>query len=221
MPLVGHILTALAAYLLGSIPTGFLVGKARGADIRTIGSGNIGATNVVRYFGMASGVLVLMADVLKGWLAVAVMAHLFWSWFVPAQDLVSQERLEMIAGIAAVLGHNFTPWLGFKGGKGIATSAGVLLALVPLSLLIIFAVWIVVFATSRYVSLASICASLALPLATWLTGRTLTLIGVTSAMTGLAVFKHWSNIQRLLSGTENRFGSSHTNSQPAGSGSKS
>ena len=221
MPLVVHILTALVAYLLGSIPTGFLVGKARGTDIRTIGSGNIGATNVVRYFGMASGVLVLMADALKGWLAVALMAHLFWSWFVPAEDLVSQERLEMIAGFAAVLGHNFTPWLGFKGGKGIATSAGVLLALVPLSLLIIFAVWIVVFATSRYVSLASICASLALPLATWLTGRNVALIAVTSAMTGLAVFKHRSNIQRLLSGTENRFGSSNPNSQPAGSGSKS
>lgn len=220
MPIVGYILTALIGYLLGSIPTGFLVAKARGMDIRMIGSGNIGATNVVRQFGVGSGVFVLLADACKGWLAVAVMAHLFWSWFEPAADLVSKERLEIVAGIAAILGHNFTCWLSFKGGKGIATSAGVLLGLVPLSLLIIFCVWVIVFAATRYVSLASICASLALPFATWLTGRSATMITVTSAMTILAVFKHSSNIQRLIKGTENRFGSNKTTSQPAESGSK-
>jgi len=217
---VGHILTALVSYLLGSVPTGFLIAKARGLDIRTTGSGNIGATNVVRQFGIGSGMIVLLADVLKGWLAVAVVAHLFWNWFEPGSDSATQERFEIIAGIAAVLGHNFTCWLNFKGGKGIATSAGVLLALVPLSLLIIFCVWVVVFAASRYVSLASICASLALPFATWLTGQSTTLIAVTSAMSALAVFKHKSNIERLIKGTESRFGSIKTTPQPAQSGSK-
>jgi glycerol-3-phosphate acyltransferase PlsY len=217
---VGHILTALVSYLLGSVPTGFLIAKARGLDIRTTGSGNIGATNVVRQFGIGSGMIVLLADVFKGWLAVAVVAHLFWNWFEPGSGSATQERFEIIAGIAAVLGHNFTCWLNFKGGKGIATSAGVLLALVPLSLLIIFCVWVVVFAASRYVSLASICASLALPFATWLTGQSTTLIAVTSAMSALAVFKHKSNIERLIKGTESRFGSIKTTPQPTQSGSK-
>jgi len=220
VPIVGHILTALVGYLLGSIPTGFLVAKARGLDIRTTGSGNICATNVVRQFGMGSGVIVLLADALKGWVAVAVVAHLFCNWFLAGGDAVSQERLEMIAGIAAVLGHNFTCWLNFKGGKGIATSAGVLLGLVPLSLLIIFCVWLIVFAASRYVSLASICASLTLPFATWMTGRSPTMIGVTSAMTALAVFKHKSNLQRLIKGTESRFGSNKPAPQSAHSASK-
>ena len=219
--IVGYILTALLGYLLGSIPTGFLVAKARGLDIRTTGSGNIGATNVVRQFGIGLGIFVLLADAFKGWFAVAVAAHLIWTWFEPAADLVSEGRLEIVGGVAAVLGHNFTCWLSFKGGKGIATSGGVLLGLVPLSLLIIFVVWVIVFAATRYVSLASICASLALPLATWLTGRSLTLIAVTSAMTALAVYKHKSNIQRLITGTESRFGNHKTTPQPATSGSKS
>ena len=217
---MGHILTALVGYLLGSIPTGFLVAKGRGLDIRTIGSGNIGATNVVRRLGMASGIVVFLADALKGWVAVAVVAHFFWSWFEAGQDPLSQERLKIVAGIAAILGHNYTCWLRFKGGKGIATSAGVLLGLVPFSLLIITCVWVVVFAASRYVSLASICASLALPFAAWLTGQSMTLIVVTSAMTSLAVFKHKSNIQRLIKGTENRFGTSSATAHPAESGSK-
>lgn len=217
---MGYVLSAFVGYLLGSIPTGFLVAKARGRDIRTSGSGNIGATNVVRQFGIGPGIVVLLADALKGWLAVGVVAHWFWTWCVPGQDAAAQERFEIVAGVAAVLGHNYTCWLQFKGGKGIATSAGVLLGLVPLSLLIILCVWLVVFAVSRYVSLASICASLVLPVAVWLTGRSTTMIVVTSAMTLLAVFKHKPNIQRLVKGTENRFGTSKTAPQPAQSGSK-
>src|SRR5215475_9823069 len=172
----GYILTGLTAYLLGSIPTGFLVAKARGTDIRTIGSGNIGATNVFRYLGTKAGVFVLLVDALKGWLAVAVLAGLFANWFHGATDLAARERLEIIAGLSAILGHNYTCWLYFKGGKGIATSAGVLVALVPGALVIIFAIWVVVFALTRYVSLASICASAALPLAAWITRQTVTMI---------------------------------------------
>jgi glycerol-3-phosphate acyltransferase PlsY len=205
VPISGYILTAVVAYLLGSIPTGFLVGKAKGIDIRTIGSGNIGATNVFRYFGKVAGLLVLLADALKGLLAVLLVPRLSWVAFgAPANPLV-REWLEIIAGLAAVLGHNYTCWLRFKGGKGIATSAGVLIALVPYALLIIFGVWILVLALTRFVSLASISASFTLPFATWITGGSFTMIAITAAMAVLAIYKHKSNIQRLLKGTESRF----------------
>ena len=201
-------LTALAAYLLGSVPTGYLVARARGIDIRTVGSGNIGATNVFRYLGKPAGIFVLLADALKGWLAVVVIvrglrAALHWSF-----DPQTQEWLSICAGLFAVLGHNYTCWLHFKGGKGIATSAGVLVALVPSALFIILGIWIVVFALTRYVSLASMCGSAALPVATWLTGESSTMIIVTSAMAVLAIYKHKANIQRLWAGTEPRIGQS-------------
>ncbi len=194
------------SYLLGSIPTGFLVGKARGIDIRTIGSGNIGATNVFRTFGTVAGVAVLLTDALKGLLAVLVVSWLCWKIYGAAGGTFTREWLEIDAGLAAIVGHNYTCWLRFKGGKGIATSAGVLVALVPYSLLIILVIWIVVLALTRFVSLASICASFALPFATWLTGRSPTLIVITALMAALAIYKHKSNIQRLLNGTENRLG---------------
>lgn len=206
VPISGYILTVVVAYLLGSIPTGFLVGKARGIDIRTIGSGNIGATNVFRYFGTVAGVLVLAVDALKGLVAVAVLTRLMWHVYGKSGSLNEHEALEIMAGLAAVLGHNFTCWLRFKGGKGIATSAGVLAALVPYSLLIIFIVWVVVFGLTRFVSLASICASFTLPFAAWLTGSSPTLIAITAGMAVLAIYKHKSNIQRLLKGTESRLG---------------
>ena len=117
---------------------------------------------------------------------------------------MAHEWLEIIAGLAVIIGHNFTCWLRFKGGKGIATSAGVLVALVPYALLVIFGVWVIVFSLTRFVSLASICASFTLPFATWLTGSSSTLILITVAMSALAIYKHKSNIQRLLKGTESR-----------------
>jgi len=200
----GYILTAFAAYLLGSIPTGFLVAKARGVDIRTVGSGNIGATNVFRFLGKPAGIFVLFADALKGWLAVFVVTYLVNQAFRLPQDQLTQEWLKICAGVCAVLGHNFTCWLHFKGGKGIATSAGVLTALVPLSLIIILSVWIVVFALTRYVSLASICASFMLPFAAWLTHESVTMIAITAALGILAIYKHKTNIKRLLNGTESR-----------------
>ncbi len=206
MPIPAYMVTIVVAYLLGSIPTGFLVGKARGLDIRTVGSGNIGATNVLRVLGKPAGVSVLLVDGLKGWLAVEVAAGLVKNWVYPTAGPVESEWFRIAAGIAAILGHNYTCWLNFKGGKGIATSAGVLAALVPVPLLIIFSVWIIVFVLSRYVSLASISASFTLPFATLVTGGSLRLILVTAGMALLAIYKHKSNIKRLIEGTENRFG---------------
>jgi acyl phosphate:glycerol-3-phosphate acyltransferase len=148
----------------------------------------------------------MVADILKGWLAVVVAARLCWHWFHLPQDPADPETLAIIAALGAVVGHNYTCWLNFKGGKGISTSAGVLLALVPWSLLIILSVFLVVLTTSRYVSLASISASCTLPFATWFTGKSNTLIIITSIMAVLAIFKHRANIQRLLNGSENKIG---------------
>ena len=217
MRIAGYILTLLFGYLLGSIPTGFLVGKARGIDIRTVGSGNIGATNVFRYLGIPAGVFVLLIDALKGWLAVTVLSNVVCDWLFPDAGQLSRDWFHICAGLAAILGHNFTCWLSFKGGKGIATSAGVLVALVPTPLLIILGVWIVVFALGRYVSLASIAASFTLPFATWITmDQNVRLTAVTGGMAVLAIYKHRSNIKRLLSGMESRVGSKKPALAPEG-----
>ncbi len=201
MPVLSYILTALVAYLLGSIPTGFLVAKARGVDIRTVGSGNIGATNAFRVLGKGLGIFVLLMDALKGWVAVVIGSRVVDQLF-PGAPL---ENLCITAGIAAILGHNFTCWLHFKGGKGIATSAGVLIALVPLALVIILTIFIILFLATRYVSVGSIAASFSLPFATWFTTKhDIGLTIVTGAMGALAIFKHRKNIQRLMNGTENR-----------------
>jgi len=216
VPIFGFILSAIEGYLLGSIPTGYLVAAARGIDIRTLGSGNIGATNVFRFLGVPAGVFVLLADAFKGWLAVVLATQLVWSWYQPAGGQQAREWLAIIAGLSAILGHNFTCWLHFKGGKGIATSAGVLLALVPLALPIILGVWTLIFMLTRFVSLASISAAAMLPLAALVTRESLTMIIVTGAMGGLAIYKHKTNIQRLLKGTENRIGGKKT-SAPTGS----
>ncbi len=205
VPIGVYILAAAAGYLLGSIPTGFLVAKARGIDIRKTGSGNIGATNVFRALGIAAGIFVLMADALKGWSAAAVLPSLLSGRGSLKAAAGGGEWLAIVAGFCAILGHNYTCWLGFKGGKGIATSAGVLVALVPFPLLLSLSVWLVVFALSRYVSLASICAAFVLPFITGLMGASHALIGATALMAGLAIYKHKSNIQRLLNGSENRF----------------
>jgi acyl phosphate:glycerol-3-phosphate acyltransferase len=198
-----YICVAALAYLLGSLPTGYLAGKWRGIDVRTVGSGNIGATNVFRALGKTAGVIVLILDAFKGFVACR---------FVPLGfDPGSVENLRITAGFSAILGHNYTCWLKFKGGKGIATSGGVLLGWMPLSLAIVSGVWLVVFAVSRYVSLASITAALALPLAAaWVTGGSLRMVAISGLIGGLAVYKHRANIQRLLNGTEHRLGAKKT-----------
>lgn len=207
MAFLGYGLIALAAYLLGSIPTGFLVAKAKGIDIRKVGSGNIGATNALRVLGKPAGITVLLVDALKGWLAVAVVAGWVlqrWTSGTPTDDDFVLARI--IASVCAVLGHNYTCWLRFKGGKGIATSAGVLTALVPWSLVIILSIFIILTAATRYVSVGSVAASFTLPFATWFTTHNWTLTAVTGAMGLLAIFKHKGNIQRLINGTEPRIG---------------
>jgi glycerol-3-phosphate acyltransferase PlsY len=211
-----YAVVALVAYLLGSIPTGFLVGKAKGIDIRQVGSGNIGATNVFRYLGKGPGVLVMLVDALKGWLAVRVAAPLIFEILAPSFGEGARDVGMILSAICAVMGHNYTCWLNFKGGKGIATSAGVLVALVPYALLIILAVWVIVVAVTRYVSLASMLASFTLPFASWATGESVTRIIVTGAMAALAIYKHKPNIQRLLNGTEHKitFGKGPATSGP-------
>ena len=201
MPLTGYFILVAAAYLVGSIPTGFLVAKAKGVDIRSVGSGNIGATNAFRVLGKGAGSFVLLFDAFKGWSAVKLLVPL-----ITGMDLCEDcESVRLLAGLAAVLGHNYTCWLKFKGGKGIATSAGVLLAWMPPVLLTILAVWIVVFYASRYVSLASVAAAVALPISALAWRYSLTLFGVSMCLAVLAIYKHKPNIQRLLAGTENRF----------------
>jgi glycerol-3-phosphate acyltransferase PlsY len=201
-----YAVTALAAYLLGSIPTGFLVGKARGIDIRTVGSGNIGATNVLRILGKPAGIAVLLADALKGWLAVVLVTRGIGAAFGEQATANERDALMMVAALGAILGHNYTCWLWFKGGKGIATTAGVLTALVPWALVIILSIWIVLFAMTRIVSVGSIVASFTLPFASFLTTKNWKLTLVTGAMGALAIYKHRANIQRLLAGTEPRMG---------------
>ena len=220
MPILDYVIVAVAAYMLGSIPAGFLMARAKGIDIRTVGSGNIGATNAMRALGKPLGIFVLLMDGLKGWLA-CLFGKWFCIWYVCHFSLFSNVGLdeqalesllpivqcEIVAGIFAVLGHNYTCWLGFKGGKGIATSAGVYLALAPWALLVALAVFLLALLVTRYVSVGSISAAVALPAAVWILPPHNLLLGIVTTVLGLlAIFKHRSNIQRLLNGTEQRFG---------------
>jgi len=207
--MLSYIVTALVAYLLGSIPTGYLVAKSRGVDIRTVGSGNIGATNVFRILGKPAGIFVLIVDALKGFVAcrfVGLFAHRLIAGSLE-MDSTTDEYLKIIGGVFAILGHNYTCWLKFKGGKGIATSAGVTLALLPLAMGISLGVWLLLLAITRYVSVASIGAAFVLPFAAWWPARSSrTMIIVAAAIGVLAIYKHRVNIQRLRNGTENRVG---------------
>ncbi len=189
-------LAFLLGFLLGSIPSGYLVGRAKGVDIRQHGSGNIGSTNVLRTLGKGPGYFVFACDALKGIVSVLLAYRLF-------PDLGDLGAIAAAAG--CILGHNFTPWLGFKGGKGIATSLGVLIALLPLVSVIVLAFWILVFLASRYVSLASILAAAALPVVAWFLLGKGTLFWFSLLIGFLAIARHRQNIARLINGTESRF----------------
>ena len=199
-----YIFVLVASYFLGSIPSGYLAGKARGIDVRSSGSGNIGATNAFRVLGKTAGTIVLLGDVAKGFVATHCLPLLALKWFPGAA--ANLEYLELVAGVAVILGHNFTCWLNFKGGKGIATSAGVVLAWAPWACVAALVAWGVVFLVTKYVSLASIFAALVLPFAVWYWNGSLTMTCVMTALSALAIYKHKGNIQRLLKGTENRIG---------------
>ena len=219
MPITCYVIIAVGAYLLGSIPFGYLAAKAKGIDIRSVGSGNIGATNAMRVLGKPTGIFVLLMDAIKGYVACAFLAPLVYNWLAPHYsdpgDFIPLQRVPtdfqiwfyVVAGVCAVLGHNYTCWLKFKGGKGIATTAGVYIALAPWALLIALVVFILAVAITRYISIGSITAAIVLPAVVWAMPPHNILLGVvTTALGALAIYKHKSNIQRLMAGTENRFG---------------
>src|SRR5215467_3562342 len=204
---------AAIAYLLGSIPFGYVLVKfALGEDIRLSGSGNIGATNVARSGARGLGALTLLLDVLKGALAVGFGWALARSGYNVCGDHATYPctpalRLMAIAGLFAILGHLFPVWLKFKGGKGVATALGVFAILFPKAVLISLAIFLIVLAASRYVSLGSILAAIAFPIAAGFLYRpewpSLLLVSLVAV---LVVTKHHQNIRRLLAGNENRFG---------------
>jgi glycerol-3-phosphate acyltransferase PlsY len=189
----------LTAYLLGSVPFGLLISSFKGVDLRKEGSGNIGATNVFRVVGKSWGLLCFALDFAKGLLAAAVLPALL------AAEPTANAGL--IAGAAAIAGHNWPVWLKFKGGKGIATSAGVLTAVAPWALLCGLTVWILTMLLSRMVSLSSILAAAAVAAGGWFfyPGEPWTL-GILTALALIAVWRHRSNIRRILKGEEHRFG---------------
>jgi acyl phosphate:glycerol-3-phosphate acyltransferase len=203
-----YIFVVVISYFLGATPSGYLAGLARGVDVRTAGSGNIGATNVFRVLGRTAGAIVLAADALKGFVSAWWMPALALRLF-PSAD-AARENLALAGGVAAILGHIYTFWLKFKGGKGIATSCGVVLAWAPVACLTAMALWGLVLAVSKYVSLASIAAAIILPFAVWYWKGSATMTGVMVGLSLLAIYKHKANIQRLLKGAENRIGEKNT-----------
>ena len=199
------LLSLPSGYLLGSVPFGLLAARMKGVDIRQHGSGNIGATNVWRVCGWRYGLPVFVLDVLKG-----VAAVLLASW-IAGRMTADPAWARVCAAVACILGHSFPIWLGFKGGKGVATSLGVLIGLMPMASLAVAVLWLVVFKLGGYVSLASIVAALALPvLATGAQfagrGYGWPAVGFGAFAAALVVVRHRANIQRLRAGTESRFG---------------
>lgn len=196
-------------FLSGSIPFGLLLGKLKGIDIRKHGSGNIGSTNVFRTLGKGFGILCLILDLLKGYLPVLLVTQL-----VPDNSI--GQTIEVLTALAAILGHNYSPWIGFKGGKGIATTTGALLALMPFAVILLVLIFIVFTFTTKYVSVGSIACGIALPFltiygsythgkladGTW--NKPLFIFSLIAGI--LAVWKHRTNIARLRAGTENRIG---------------
>ena len=192
---VVEILVILFGYLIGSIPSGYLVGARSGVDIRKTGSGNIGATNVARVLGKTRGILTLIADVGKGYLAV----------FLPTQ-LELALPIIVLAGLAAFLGHLFPIFLNFRGGKGVATALGVLLALAPLATAVLVIVFAATILISRITSIASMTAAVAAPVVLWLLSYPPVVVSGGTVMALLIILRHHSNLRRLFAGTEPRFG---------------
>jgi len=183
------LLLTLLAYLLGSVPFGLLLAKTRGKDIRKLGSGNIGATNVLRCMGKPLGITCFVLDVLKGFLPA-------FAFPIIGKIGADFPGIGILFGAAAILGHNFPIFLKFKGGKGVATSAGVLLGVAPLAVVIGLATWAVVFKLSGYVSLGSIIASLAVIITGWAAGYSMATAIALTLLGALSIYRHRSNIQR-------------------------
>jgi glycerol-3-phosphate acyltransferase PlsY len=216
------------AYLLGSIPFGLIVARSQGVDLRAHGSGNIGATNVWRVMGKKWGLITFFADAAKGWLAVVLATSLARGWVIHVPLPHGHERIETLdaghlgyvgiaAAIACILGHNFPVWLKFKGGKGVATSLGVLFGMMPLVSLIVLTIWTVVLKASRFVSLASLIAAVSLPLVVialmmlgpaqgWGAVNSWGYFYFSVMAAFMVVHRHRANIKRLVAGTELRMG---------------
>jgi acyl phosphate:glycerol-3-phosphate acyltransferase len=194
-------------YLFGSFPTGYFAGRIARVDVRSVGSGNIGATNVLRVLGKRWGYAVFFVDAFKGFAAVRLALFLAEHLTLARPHAV---YFGILAGVMCVVGHTSPIWLRFKGGKGVATSAGVVFGLMPLAALIIFLVWVVVFEITRYVSVASLLAASALPVTVavlihWKIIEGTGLLYFSTVLAILVVWRHRSNFSRLLKGTEQRF----------------
>jgi len=197
----------LGSYLLGSIPFGYVAGKIGGIDIRKIGSGNIGATNVVRVLGKRYGYSVFVLDFLKGFGAVKISMSIATD---ARPEWASPEIFGIFAAIASVIGHSFPVWLKFRGGKGVATSAGALFGLIPLAALIGIVIWVLVFWFTRYVSVASVVAAATLPLVILIMTRLNQIHGnalfySSLGLAAVVMWRHRSNFSRLMHGSEPRF----------------
>ncbi len=194
---VNLILLLVGSYLMGAIPFGVLVAKSRGVDIMSVGSGNTGATNVMRALGKGPGYTVFALDLLKG-LIPALVAR----WLFP-----DRQEFWMLAGAAAIIGHSFSPFLKFKGGKGISTALGMALGTSPIVALIAFVVFVVILLATKYVSLASLigCAA-TIPLCLTF-GDSKWVVGGFALLTAFVIYRHRANIKRLMQGTESKFGS--------------
>ena len=202
-----YFIAALAAYLIGSIPFGYLAGLSRGVDIRTVGSGNIGATNVFRTFGKKLGIATFVLDVFKGIAATCVIPQGVWlslgiGGTVPL-------AAEMFGAVAVLVGHSFPLFLNFKGGKGVATGLGIAIGVAPYSALLGLLVWLGFFISTRYVSVGSIAAALAVGGGVWFLDNARDpknlVPAIISVLAVLIIVKHRANIKRLLNGNENRF----------------
>lgn len=215
-PLVRLIIIAVLAYLLGAFPTAVVISKRFfGFDIRTKGSGNMGSTNAFRVLGVKWGIVVQVIDILKGVIAVVVISH-FFEGQIPFENttpFADQTVVQIIAGVCAVIGHIFSAFVGFRGGKGINTAAGMLLGIAPVEVAVIFGLFLLTVSLSGYISLGSIVAAIGLPTTMLVRYNILdveiqgyhTLIFFFIGLSLLVIYTHRSNIKRLLSGTENRF----------------
>jgi glycerol-3-phosphate acyltransferase PlsY len=191
------VLLALAAYLMGSVPTSYLVGRLHGIDLREHGSGNLGGTNAFRVMGTGAAVPVVVIDVSKGFVP---------AYFFPAWDGVALGDLALLYGLAAIAGHVWSVFIRFQGGKGVATGAGVLAALAPTSALIGLLVWIGFVSITRYVSVASIAAATSVPVTAWLTDESRSTVLFCAAIAIFVWWTHRDNLRRLARGQENTFG---------------
>ncbi len=194
----------LISYFIGAIPFGFIIAKTKGVDIRTRGSGNIGATNVFRAIGKGWGIFTFILDVAKGFIAAYLLPIITLN-FAGGSEI--PQWLSLACACSAVAGHNWPVFLKFKGGKGIATTAGAILGIAPAALGAGMLAWLIIFPTSRYVSLASIIAAIVMGITGWFfySNTSLLIPSFLTILALLAVIRHKTNIQRLLKGTENQF----------------